>query len=191
MKLNIDEDGRQTMVTLQKSNPFLSRPSVSVSLPSHAADFLRSSSPPYRPMLRIMSPPLFAREKCGKNGPASQSNQFELKVKGIKEVDIPESEVDITEENMAVIDGWSALSSFNSIFVYMLTILILNVATLSVEVDSSSDESGTPSLSSDKSQTDELDDSLWLSSSSEAVEPLRSAEEMKMGESQCRRYSVP
>ena len=178
MKLNIDEESRQAMVGLQKSNPFFSRaPSSSglTALPSHTAKFLGSSSPPYRPKLREMSPPLFAREKR-QNCSGSRDERFELK--RFKEVDVPESDIDFAKESMAVIDGWSMSSRFDLFYDP-----IFDIETAVLQNDASSDESKTPSLSSDKSEIDEIDDGLWLPSSSEAGDATRYAEEMKMGES--------
>ena len=158
LKPSIDAQARQAMLSLAQANPFLSRlqpSSNSVQLPKLSADFLKTSSPTYKLKYREMSPPIFRRSQTTKRPAQITPRQIELK--GVKPVDILESDVDFAKENMAIVDGWTT-----------------------VHVDSSGSED-TPSLSSGTSEVDELDDKLWLPSSASGSEKHgRLAEDLKM-----------
>lgn len=109
LKLVIEKDVHSGMIEYHQGIPFLARPGKARSLPKHAEDFTRSTSPAHERKLTIMSPPLFPRHR---KAPERNTDDFSLKECLLAPVPLMPVKVeaidpDIADENMAIVGGWS------------------------------------------------------------------------------------
>ncbi|KAL5519637.1 hypothetical protein ACEPAH_1320 [Sanghuangporus vaninii] len=155
LKLTIDASIHQSMTQLQKKTPFLNRLDPRP-LPVYATEYLSNRSPDYQEKFRTTSPPLFARDRRERPAKVERDGSIFRPLK-LDPLEVQEIDKDYSTESMKVIDGWVTLPRSDS----------------------------TPSLSSETSELDELDQDaeFWRPSSSSA-EPavVETLEAMKMEE---------
>ena len=202
--MSLPADERAKIISLQKNNPFLSLTTEEAKrrMPSKVEAFLSSSSSLadtsskrgsrlYRPI----SPPIFVREKCdistlfGSSKNITPQTPSDL-AKFLHPVTIPKDieDEDIADENMKIVEGWGEDRSTN--FYNYLCIDKLFVDML--PTISSQLSLGTPSLCMSTSAKDELDEELWLPTSSpkpgDSITEAKGLASLRLMDSQLRKF---
>ncbi|KLO08282.1 hypothetical protein SCHPADRAFT_615062 [Schizopora paradoxa] len=163
-KFSMDSATLSSIVAMHKDNPFLDRRANERKLLRGSAKEFLSQTSPIKNLdhLQPISPPLFTRRKRQKQdantiiiGGAKTMGEATA---SFHPVEIENMDLDVPKENMKIVDGWTA-------------------------IDTSSQTSRTPSLSSGVSEVDELDD-MWLpTSDADPMAPIVAAD-LKMDEYQ-------
>lgn len=179
MKFSIDSTTLSKIVAMRKNNPFLNKPATENQLlRGGSQEFLTLLSPPkslYH--LQPLSPPLFPRRKRQRRGtttlhggPATLAEA----TASFQPVEVENMDLDIPKENMVIVDGWSALK------VIITSQQRFDMKLRLAAIETSSQTSNTPSLSSGTSEVDQLDD-MWLpTSDADPMAPILAAD-LKMG----------